>query len=113
MRHPKDRYPYEETWKSLTPQQQRDAERRAKQARLTIPDILRIRYVVSNPIPIMYRANDQILHTNESPWCDDPACGCHILIDNLEAFDRHIEQPLQNGLLTTEEARRIYWNKQL
>jgi hypothetical protein len=35
-----DQYPYEATWKQLTPQQQREVKRRAKQAGLPLPAIL-------------------------------------------------------------------------
>lgn len=31
----------------------------------------------ANPIPIMYRAHDPILHTEENGyWCDNPSCPC-------------------------------------
>ncbi len=65
------------------------------------------------PIPIIYRAQDRVIHTDSTPYCDDPCCGCHVLLNNLETYDRHIEQPLEDGLLTTEEAHRIYWNQQI
>jgi len=41
----KDRFPYERTWNSLTKKQQAKVKNRANKARLTIPEILQIRYV--------------------------------------------------------------------
>lgn len=66
---------------------------------------------MKEPIVIVHEVS--VEHTDEQPYCDDPACDCHCLLDNLESYDRYIEQPLQAGLLTTDEAHRIYWNKQV
>ncbi|GHO64443.1 hypothetical protein KSC_033350 [Ktedonobacter sp. SOSP1-52] len=41
----KDSYPYEQTWKSLTKKQQKEATRRANRSKLTIPVILKNHYV--------------------------------------------------------------------
>lgn len=65
------------------------------------------------PLVIQYEAGDELIHTDEHPYCDDPACGCHVLIDDLETYDRYINDPLLDGLLTQDEAARLFWNKQL
>jgi hypothetical protein len=105
----RDKYPYEATWKSLTPQQQREAKRRANRARLPIPDILRIHYVVSNPIPIMYRANDPILHTPDHPFCMDMSCGCHDDLALLQEQAGYVDA----GLLTSQEFLQTLSGKQI
>lgn len=53
------------------------------------------------PIPIT--VEDDILHTQESPFCDHPMCPCHegseLLSDVAQAIDQ--------GLLTPDEAIRV------
>lgn len=59
---------------------------------------------------------DEIIHTDERPFCSDPSCPCHDVVgknSNEEAYLQHIAYPLQRGLLTAEEANRIYFGEQL
>lgn len=56
---------------------------------------------MSNPINIPME--DSILHTDESPFCYDPSCGCHedqTLIGGVAA-------QVEAGLLTPDEATNI------
>ncbi len=67
------------------------------------------------PIPIMYRANDPILHDEAHPFCDDMSCECHNrrIAENQEAFEHCIGNPLMAGLLTVDEAQRLYHGTQV
>lgn len=67
----------------------------------------------ANPIPIMYRAHDEIRHTDATPFCDDARCPCHSLANNGQTFIESIEQPIADGLLTTAEGLRLYWGEQI
>jgi hypothetical protein len=53
---------------------------------------------------------DELVHTNEHPFCDDPACGCH---DDIDLIMEHLEHPFDEGLLTSPEYFRIKEGKQL
>jgi hypothetical protein len=61
----------------------------------------------STPIIILYEDGDELVHTNESPFCDDPTCGCRQDSDLLEEY---IFDPLNDGLLTVEEAVNLHKN---
>lgn len=59
---------------------------------------------------IVIQMEDEIIHTDEHPFCDDPSCGCHY---DLELLEPYIGEPLDNGLFTPEEASRFRYGKQL
>jgi len=62
------------------------------------------------PLVIRYHKDDEIVHTDEHPFCDDPACGCH---DDIDLIMEHLEHPFDEGLLTSPEYFRIKEGKQL
>lgn len=63
------------------------------------------------PIPIMYRAHDPILHTDEQPFCSDMQCPCH---DDTALYDRCVAIPLfKDGTLTIAEALRLFEGRQV
>lgn len=53
---------------------------------------------------------DRLIHSDEHPFCDDATCPCR---NDIELFNDFINEPVLNGLLTTEEALRILWNEQV
>lgn len=60
--------------------------------------------------PILIPMEDELIHTDEHPFCDDPSCGCH---DDVELIMEHLERPFDAGLLTSPEYFRIKEGKQL
>ncbi len=60
-------------------------------------------------ILIINGANEDI-HTNAHPFCNDRFCRCH---DDGEYVTTHCLQPYIDGLVTKEEAERIYWGRQI
>lgn len=53
--------------------------------------------------PIVIECLDRILHTEVTPFCPDPTCGCREDTDNVNLLNDLVEQ----GLLTTIEANLI------
>lgn len=53
---------------------------------------------------------DENVHSDERPFCDDPICPCK---DDLEMFYEFIAGPLRDGLLTSAEAKRFFGGQQL
>lgn len=52
-----------------------------------------------------------LVHTDDHPFCSDiEGCPCH---DDKDAYNRYILSPLLAGLLTTDEALRLYVGKQI
>jgi hypothetical protein len=58
------------------------------------------------PIPIPV---DQLIHTDEHPFCTDPTCMCH---DDQELI-QGVNEQYQDGLLTASEATRTVKGWQL
>jgi hypothetical protein len=70
---------------------------------------------IASPIPIMYRANDPILHTDAAPFCTDDRCPCKE-DGTMEGVERRFEfvwTPLDEGLLTEQEASRLLDGRQV
>jgi hypothetical protein len=57
--------------------------------------------IQDRPIPIA--VEDDILHTQESPFCNHPTCPCHEDKELLSDVSLAIDQ----GLLTPDEATRV------
>ena len=57
--------------------------------------------------PIIIPVEDDILHTQESPFCDHPMCPCHEDSELLSDVALAIDQ----GLLTPDEATRVVMGK--
>jgi hypothetical protein len=53
--------------------------------------------------PITILVEDDILHTQESPFCDHPTCPCH---DEGELLSE-VALAMDQGLLTLDEATRV------
>lgn len=59
---------------------------------------------------IVIQCEDEIIHTNERPFCGDWQCPCHF--DEEYVWEHHT-QPYRSGLLTWEEAGRLLYGKQV
>ncbi len=59
------------------------------------------------PLPIRV---DALIHTDAHPFCGDFTCPCY---HDHERKQHYVEEPLLDGLLTEEEADRIYAGQQL
>jgi hypothetical protein len=57
-----------------------------------------------------YNLSDLLDMWDNRPFCDDPACDCHT---DVKSMVHEIGIPLHEGLLTEEEARRLYWGRQI
>jgi hypothetical protein len=60
---------------------------------------------IQMPVVIM---EDAIIHTNEHPFCSDETCPCHT---DKELFEKYIDKPSREGLLTEKEAQRLQAGK--
>jgi hypothetical protein len=67
--------------------------------------------VVIPVVPIL----DLIIHTVDLPFCLELACECHNrrIPENQEAFNRCIGDPLMAGLLTIDEAQRLFHGRMI
>src|SRR5258708_1634581 len=61
------------------------------------------------PLVIQYDERDEIIHTDGRPFCEDKTCPCHC----LEMMTEYIEHPILEGLLTGDEAARLWLGEQL
>ena len=64
-------------------------------------------------IALVVEMEDEQLHTDEHPFCDDILCPCHMTIDpdtgnTTDYYLEHIRIPYQAGLLSRDEKERIY-----
>jgi len=59
---------------------------------------------VNHPIPIPYEEGDEPVHTDDHLFCDDPMCPCH----EESAFTEQVQSWISDGLITTEDADRLY-----
>jgi hypothetical protein len=54
---------------------------------------------------------DEIIHTDETPFCSDVnGCPCH---DDSNLVREYITRPLDLGMITNAEALRLYFGTQL
>lgn len=65
--------------------------------------------IASGDIPLV-PMEDRLIHSDDHPFCGDATCPCR---NDVELFNEFINEPVLNGLLTTEEALRILWNEQV
>lgn len=72
----------------------------------------RARIFAQEPIiaPIPIPMEDDLVHTDERPFCGDFTCMCH---DDNTLFTERIFQPFQKGLISPQEMFRIHWNKHM
>lgn len=59
------------------------------------------------PIPIPME--DDLVHTEHDPFCNDPTCPCH---EESAALDT-VAEMVEEGLLTPDEATRFVQGRQL
>ncbi len=60
--------------------------------------------------PLVIRYDEgEIIHTDAHPFCEDKTCPCHC----LEAMTEFIEHPILEGLLTGDEAARLWRGEQV
>lgn len=52
---------------------------------------------------------DFIIHDEAHPFCDDPDCPCH---GDPETF-KLVDRPYKDGLLTSQEAERLFLGRQV
>lgn len=75
---------------------------------MTTPDI-----PITNEQPVLIvwiEEGDELVHTDEHPFCGDPDCPCH---EDNDLVGEYITQPLNSGTLTDAEAVRVYWGQPL
>jgi len=53
---------------------------------------------------------DFILHTGQCLFCGDEACPCH---EDEQALNEHLGQPVLDGVLTADEAHRLFMGRQV
>jgi len=53
---------------------------------------------------------DEIIHTDASPFCQDMSCPCHLDQDLLREY---ADKPIERGHLTQREARRLWLSEVL
>ena len=56
------------------------------------------------PIPIPYEDGDEAIHSTEYPFCNEMDCPCHEDNESIE----QVQSWVTNGLITAEDAGRIY-----
>lgn len=55
-------------------------------------------------IVIPYEEGDEIIHTDQTPFCRDMPCPCH----EDQELTQELGQQVQDGEVTPEEADKIY-----
>ena len=58
---------------------------------------------VQHPIVIVV---DEIIHTDEHPFCFEMDCPCH---DDRQRIEEHFRQPIRDGLRDYDEANSIFY----
>jgi len=53
---------------------------------------------------------EEIIHTEEHPFCSDPTCPCH---QDYLLWQELIGSPVRDGLMTYEEGKRLFAGRQL
>ncbi len=53
---------------------------------------------------------DELLHRDDHPFCGDSTCPCH---KDMSLIEYYLYQPFQNGLLTFDEAERLFVGEQV
>lgn len=58
---------------------------------------------------------DDLIHTDEHPFCNDPKCGCHSCStwEDVYRQNEYLENPFDDGLLTVSEKYRLFWGRQV
>jgi len=64
--------------------------------------------MINNPLPVIMV--DELVHTDEKPFCSDPDCPCHT---DIRLLKEQVFGPFFDGLLTSSEAHRLMEGRQL
>jgi len=59
--------------------------------------------------PLLVPMEDELIHTDDHPFCGDPTCGC---CEDPELI-ASVQQAVEQGLVTPEEATLIIQGKTL
>jgi len=62
-------------------------------------------------VALVVTMEDEKLHNDDHPFCNDLTCPCHRVIDGWNFtpyYQEYIQEPIDSGLLTYDEAMRIY-----
>ena len=59
--------------------------------------------------PLIVLMEDEVIHTDDHPFCDDPTCGCH----ENPALIAEVHEAIRQGLITSEEAILLIQGKTL
>ena len=65
---------------------------------------------LDKPLPVVVML-DPVTHTDERPFCMDPACPCHT--DSALIYEHVPPSHLLNGLMTSEELERFFYGRQV
>ena len=76
----------------------------------TMEELIRRECDVADELAVIVIQCDEIIHTNEHPFCDDMMCPCRA---DFQLIMEYVYQPVQDGLLTADEGKRLYYGKQL
>lgn len=60
--------------------------------------------------PVAIPMEDELVHTDDHPYCNDMKCPCH---NDEERNYELYTWPLRQGLMTTDEAQRLYRGQQI
>lgn len=60
--------------------------------------------------PIIIPMEDDIVHSDETPFCLDHTCPCHY--DRRRKYEL-VARPWYEGLLTTSESQRLFSGEQI
>lgn len=53
---------------------------------------------------------DFVLHADQHPFCDDETCPCH---EDEQSLNELLSQPVLDGVLTADEAHRLFTGRQV
>jgi hypothetical protein len=68
---------------------------------------------ITNEQPVLIvwiEDGDELIHTDEHPFCDDPDCPCH---EDSSLMDEYIYGPMGAGAMSNADAIRLYWAQHL
>lgn len=83
---------------------------RAEQEREYVQALIAQGCNVAHDLLLVVLMEDEIIHTDEHPFCGDWKCPCHF--DEDYVWEHHT-QPYRSGLLTWEEAGRLLYGRQV
>lgn len=64
----------------------------------------------NHPLPVIEEYEPVLPHSDHTPFCDDESCPCHT---DGEVVREEIITPFFDGLLTADEAMRLFHGQQV